>query len=75
MTTTDNADDGGGDGDADGAAGGGDDRAGDGGDCDEPRGWCFGDVDGDVVPVSKLRNGVDGAKIAHSRDKSFINSP
>ena len=27
------------DGDADGAAGGGDDRAGDDGDCDEPRGW------------------------------------
>ena len=28
-----------GDGDGDGAAGGGDDRAGDDGDCDEPRAW------------------------------------
>ena len=41
MTTMDHADDGGGDGDgdADGASGGGDDRAGDDGDCAEPRGW------------------------------------
>ena len=38
MMPTENADDGCGDGDADGAAGGGDARAGDDGDCDEPRG-------------------------------------
>ena len=36
LTTTDRADDG--DGDGDGVAGGGDDRTGDDGDCDEPRG-------------------------------------